>query len=435
VQASIRAFIVDGAPAHQQETANAWASRIVGIGNVLGYIAGYLDLPKHLGFLGKEQFQALCAFASIVLSALIFTSVLTVKERNPQDEPPSNEDYETGILSFFKQVGQSIKRLPAPIRIVCQVQFFNWMGWFPFLFYITTYIGQLYVDPKLRPDMTPEEVNQLWGRATRIGTFALLVEAVVSLSANVLLPFLIMPTYKPTTSTPTDPITPTTPIGVRAPPKLQDENSRPQRIVPRRTTSTYSAGMGLSTELGQVESDPIPSFFQRIANRLHIPGFTLRRAWLLAQLLFAACMFSTFFISTPFAATVMVAIVGVSWSLTLWAPFALISAEISKRDEERRTKHRQQLLNGNTDGFYDEHDHEEAQAGIILGLHNVAVSAPQVIATLVSSAVFKALQKPRSVPGDVSVAWTLRLGGIAVLASAFYTWKMRESVSEEADEA
>jgi len=90
-------------------------------------------------------------------------------------------------------------------------------------------------------------------------------------------------------------------------------------------------------------------------------------------------------------------------------------------------------MNGNTDGFYDEHDHEEDQAGVILGLHNVAVSAPQVIATLVSSAVFRALQKPRNVPGDVSVAWTLRLGGIAVLVSAFYTWRMRESVSEEAD--
>lgn len=434
MQASIRAFIVDGAPAHQQETANAWASRIVGIGNVLGYIAGYLDLPKHLGFLGKEQFQALCAFASIILTALVFISVLTVKERNPQDEPPSDEDYESGILSFFKQVWQSIRRLPAPIRIVCQVQFFNWMGWFPFLFYITTYIGQLYVDPRLRPDMSPDEVNQLWGRATRIGTFALLIEAIVSLSANVLLPFLIMPTYKPRTSMPAEPITPTTPIGTRARPGLHNENSRPQRMMPKRTTSSYSANMGLSTELGQIESDPIPSFFQRTFNRLRIPGFTLRRAWLLAQLLFAACMFSTFFISTPFAATVMVAIVGISWSLTLWAPFALISAEISKRDEERRTKHRRKLLNGHTDGFYDEHDHEEDQAGIILGLHNVAVSAPQVIATLVSSAVFRALQKPRNVPGDLSVAWTLRLGGIAVLVSAFYTWRMRESVSEEADE-
>lgn len=397
---------------------------------MLGYIAGYLDLPKYIGFLGKEQFQALCAFASIILTALVLISVLTVKERNPQNEPPSEEDYETGVITFFKQVWHSIQRLPAPIRTVCKIQFFNWMGWFPFLFYITTYIGQLYVNPRLSPDMSPEEVNQLWGKATRIGTFALLIEAVVSLSANVLLPFLIVPTYKQKTNVhtnPITPITPQTPIGSKARPL---EVSR-RRMIPRRTTSTFSADMGLHSELGQHATRRVPPFAQRTMERLRIPGFTIRRAWLIAHLLFAACMFSTFFISTPFFAIIMVAVAGISWSLTLWAPFALISGEISKRDEERRSNQRKKLLSGDAEGFYDEDEHEEDRAGIILGLHNVAVSAPQVIATLVSSAVFKVLQKPRSVPGDVSVAWTLRLGGIGVLAAAFFTWRMRESVSEE----
>ena len=132
----------------------------------------------------------------------------------------------------------------------------------------------------------------------------------------------------------------------------------------------------------------------------------------------------------------MVAVVGLSWSLTLWAPFALISAEISKRGEERRTAQRKKLLSGEAQGFFhdDEMDEEEDRAGIILGLHNVAVSAPQVVATLICSAVFKVLQKPRDVPGDVSVAWVLRLGGIAVLVSAWFTWRMRESVADEDDE-
>lgn len=132
----------------------------------------------------------------------------------------------------------------------------------------------------------------------------------------------------------------------------------------------------------------------------------------------------------------MVGIMGVAWSLSLWAPFALISAEISKRDEARRLRQRQKLINSSAQSFYEDEDEEEGgdRAGIILGLHNVAVSAPQVIATLICSAVFKALQKPRNEPGDVSVAWTLRLGGIASLAAAFLTWKMRESVPEELEE-
>ena len=57
VQAASRAFIVDNAPAHQQEAANAWASRILGIGSVLGYVFGYLDLPQYFHFLGNTQFH------------------------------------------------------------------------------------------------------------------------------------------------------------------------------------------------------------------------------------------------------------------------------------------------------------------------------------------------------------------------------------------
>lgn len=376
---------------HQQEVANAWASRMTGIGNVFGYIAGYLDLPQHFSFLGREQFQVLCTFASIALTSTVFISALTIKERNPQDDPATKEDYQSGLFVFFKQVWQSMKRLPTPIRTVCEIQFFHWMGWFPFLFYITTYIGQLYVNPKLHPDMSPDDVNHLWARATRIGTLALLIEAIVSLSTNTLLPFIISPTYKAET---TDP--------------------------------------GSST----LQQKSRPSTVERALKSLQIPGFTLRRAWLLAQLLFSLCMFSTFFISTPLGATVMVGIVGVSWSLTLWAPFALISAEISKRHEARRTQNRRKVVRGHEDAFYDgdeDVDQEEDRAGIILGLHNVAISAPQVIATLICSAIFKWLQKPRNEPGDVSVAWTLRLAGVAGLVAAWFTWKMRESVAEDED--
>jgi solute carrier family 45 protein 1/2/4 len=71
VQASIRAFIVDCAPAHQQESANAMASRITGFGNIVGYLAGYGDLTRHLGFLGKTQFQILCAIACVALASTV----------------------------------------------------------------------------------------------------------------------------------------------------------------------------------------------------------------------------------------------------------------------------------------------------------------------------------------------------------------------------
>jgi solute carrier family 45, member 1/2/4 len=36
VQAGIRAFIVDNAPVHQQDEANAWASRLTGLASIFG---------------------------------------------------------------------------------------------------------------------------------------------------------------------------------------------------------------------------------------------------------------------------------------------------------------------------------------------------------------------------------------------------------------
>ena len=423
VQAAIRAFIVDGAPSHQQESANAWASRMTGVGNVLGYIFGYLDLPQYMHFFGDTQFKVLVVIASIALGSTVLLSIATIKERDPRLDPPSKNDYQSGgLLGFFKQVFVSIKRLPPQTKTVCQIQFFHWIGWFPFLFYITTYIGQLYVNPYLEPGLSDEEVDALWAKATRVGTLALLIYAITSFASNILLPFLVVPTYEAIGSTESEevarPLTPSTPIGTRQRSQSWGELGMAYH------QSQNSVSNGLTGEMG------LKKKASRYLEYVQIPGLTLRRAWLLSQLLFSACTFSTFFISTPVAATIMTALIGITWSLTLWAPFALISAEITRRSEAKRQRQRQRLMNGIDEGEEDDDDEATDQAGIILGIHNVAVSSPQVLATLICSIVFKLLQKPRNVPGDVSVGWTLRIGGLATLVSAFITWRMKEAGDE-----
>lgn len=458
---------------------------MTGVGNVLGYVFGYLDLPRYFHFFGNTQFKVLVVIASIALSSTVLISILTIKERNPQLDPPSNTPEDGGFVAFFKQVFNSIKRLPPQTRKVCEIQFFHWIGWFPFLFYITTYIGQLYVNPHLHPGLPDAEVEKLWAQATRVGTFALLIYALTAFASNIILPFLVQPTY---TTEPdadededeeedeeprwTQPITPTTPIGTRTPHRenawsengprrpghrraysqpitpispvgatryeeyfsYQPESNRP---IHSRSQSNLSlrrpAGVAAAND-PTIQENPtgIRQWLTKFS--ISIPGLTLRRAWLLSQLLFSLCTFSTFFITTPTTATVMTALVGISWSLTLWAPFALISAEISKRDEIRRKKQRQRLRDGEDSAEDGKGDDESDQAGIILGLHNVAISAPQIIATLISSAVFKLLQKPRNEPGDTSVGWTLRIGGAATLVAAFITWRMKEPGDEEEED-
>lgn len=152
--------------------------------------------------------------------------------------------------------------------------------------------------------------------------------------------------------------------------------------------------------------------------------------------MFAVAMWITFLVRSITAATVLVACIGIPWALTNWAPFALIAAEISKRDAIRR-KQIPAPVTADDDDDMLEHGKNPAedadQAGVILGIHNVAIAAPQVIATLVSSAIFKALQKPRGTPGDDSVAWVLRFGGCAAVIAAWLTSRIHEQEDEEQD--
>ncbi|EPS34357.1 hypothetical protein PDE_09321 [Penicillium oxalicum 114-2] len=438
VQAAIRAFIVDNCPAHQQEVANAWASRVTGVGNICGFIFGYIDLPRILPFFGRTQFQVLCALASISLTVTLIASCLYIQERDPRLEGPPPSDG-LGLVSFFRQVFKSIRNLPPQIARVCEVQLAAWAGWFPFLYYATTYVGQLYVNPLFaeHPDMTEAEIDRAWEAATRIGTSALLAYAIISFGANILLPLFVIPTSG----------------------QVSETTAKSDLILQR--------GGENSGDAGQAEEPLLEESLPKVAgekptwlSRLQVPGLTLRRAWLISHLLFAACMFCTFFISSYQAASVIIALIGISWALTLWAPFALISAEVARTDVTRRThghgvgasRSTHAPASGSYEPVSNEDVHEDqnrhsgegpseersfknisvdegenvAQAGIVLGLHNVAVSFPQIFSSLICSAIFKAVQKPRGEPWDDSVGWVLRFGGCAALVAALLTRRLSE---------
>jgi solute carrier family 45 protein 1/2/4 len=386
------------------------ASRFVGIGNIAGYLAGYLDLPAVLWFFGDTQFKDLCAIASIALAVTVLVSCLLIHERDPRLEgPPAND--KPGVMAFFRKIFTSIKRLPPQTKKVCQVQFCAWIGFFPMLFYTSAYIGEIYAEPYLQqnPNMTPEELDKLYENATREGTFALLIFAITSLATNVFLPFFIAPTYE------TQPSVTAGGPG-EAPGSLKDYDEE------NKSWLDY----------------------------LVIPGFTLRRAWMFSQILFTGSMLCTVFVRTVTAATVLIGLVGITWALTLWAPWAIISAEISRRDESRRAQYAQRNLSpsgrglSSLDGYSSDEnraqddpnggdDADGDQAGVILGIHNMAIAAPQIIATVASSIIFRFFQKPRGEPGDHSIAIVLALGGITVLISAFFIHRIRDDPGAPVD--
>jgi solute carrier family 45 protein 1/2/4 len=333
------------------------ASRIIGVGNIIGYIAGFTDLPVYFWFFGNSQFKILCAISCIGLAVTVLISITTIRERDPRLEaaPPKRKE---GLIAFFKQVFKSIGRLPPQTRKVCEVQFFAWIGYFPQLFYSSSYVGDIYVQPYLEanPHMTEPEIDSLYEQATRVGTFALLIYAIVSLATNVLLPFFIAPSF--------------------------DVASAATSVRSQKTYTTFAT---------------------RCLDRLVIPGLT---------------MFSTLIVRSVGAATALIGITGISWALTLWAPFAIISAEVSKRDAVRRSRN---SPSGLDDGSDD-------QAGVILGIHNMSVASPQILATLGSSLLFKFLQKPRGTPGDRSIAVVLACGGLSTLVAVFLTSRIKDEV-------
>jgi solute carrier family 45 protein 1/2/4 len=64
----------------------------------------------------------------------------------------------------------------------------------------------------------------------------------------------------------------------------------------------------------------------RMGRPLHLPRmpFMLRNIWTGGLLLFGLLMMSTFFVNTVFQATVVISLVGISWAIACWVPFALI---------------------------------------------------------------------------------------------------------------
>ncbi|KAK5157609.1 hypothetical protein LTR04_005410 [Oleoguttula sp. CCFEE 6159] len=356
LQAGIRAFIVDNCPAHQQTQASAWASRMQGIGNIVGYVAGFSSLSTALPLPNVSQFQGLSLIASLALASTVLLSCLAISEKDVTASLlPAAE--RIGFLGIFQHVKESARRMPVRIRRVCAVQFCAWMGWFPFLFYSTTYVGELYSRSTRTELLQIAQVEQhaLHNKATREGTLASLVSAVVALVANILLPYIVKPSIE-------------------------------GNDIPRKSPKKSSLG------------------FQG-------PHISLTTAWALSHLLFAFAMFTTFFVTSQLGGTLLVALVGLSWAVTLWAPFAIIGVELATRQRHR----------GSSDGEEELAFPTDDQAGATIGFHNVAISAPQIIAALACSGIFWFAQ---SIGSQDGIAWVLRAGGRAALGAAYLAFRL-----------
>ena len=143
--------------------------------------------------------------------------------------------------------------------------------------------------------------------------------------------------------------------------------------------------------------------------------FGISQAWTCAHIFFGLAMFATMLVTSQAAATFLVASVGLSWALTHWAPFAIIGNELGSELAARKS------FSTCNRGFPADEMSSidvEVQAGAVMGLHNVAISAPQIIASLVCSLIFAVAKSLGSQDGT---GWVLRAGGCAALCAAYLT--------------
>ncbi|KAG2033329.1 major facilitator superfamily domain-containing protein [Suillus americanus] len=265
VQALDRALLVDTLPPSDQPSGNAWAARMLAIGSVLGFFVGEIDLPQWLPFLGRAQLEDLAVIASLLL---IFTHLLTsicVKERILV----ATDSRDKGLKKEIYDIWNTLTRLPRVIRQICYIQFFAWLAWFPVLFYTTVYIGELHkwVSPPPADDIS---ANILEEEATRLGARALFYSALVSLAANIIMPFFIARTKE---------VAILTPLQLKKP------------------------------------------WLERV--QVH-----LATLWAFSLFIFAFCMAATFIVSSVGGATFIMSVTGFCWAIAQWAPFTLLAEAI-----------------------------------------------------------------------------------------------------------
>lgn len=351
LQLGLRTLIVDVCPPEQQSIASAWAGRFTSIGNILGYIVGSLQL----GFIPYDdeawRFRFLSLFCVVVLLTTVSITAYFIREESPSEV---TQEPKTGILPL--RVLRNLKNgwavMPSQSRRVCLVQFFAWMGWFGFLFYSTSYVGRLYFAESLRRGV--ENFDFLRDTGIRLGTFASLLSALIALATIVIAPII---------------------------------TSSDSTVVLFENTLT----------MGQV----------RWWRQIHI-------IWTLSHLLYAFCTFCTLFVSSTKIEMFLIALTGVSWGVTQWAPFAILGKNIATWQAERDLafERGEQLSTSN-------------QSGAIIGAHNAAISVPQILAALGSSVIFSILDGRGASRSD-DIAWVLRASGLAALVAAYFAWRLEE---------
>ncbi|KAH7074855.1 major facilitator superfamily domain-containing protein [Paraphoma chrysanthemicola] len=356
VQGSCRGLIVDTLPLAKQQQGSSWASRMVAVGSLIGYGAGAINLRNVFGpMLGDTQFKQLTAVAALTLCLAVGVTSWAVTEKVRVVDGEVEENISP--LEVLQTIVKTAMELPRGIQAICYVQFWAWIGWFPFLFYSTTWVGEVYLRYDAPADV--KAAGDLTGKVGRIGSMALIAFSVITFVMSVLLPFFV--------KSPADE-------------KVPGFTPRPPKSI-----------AGIVSELEKYK----PS---------------LLTAWTISHCLFASSMIFAPFVRSLRAATFIIAVCGVSWSVACWAPFAFLGVEINRLSQTsghaythvgRSSIELEAPVTLHLNGGLDEAGKEASSSGGVssgkyLGIMNLYTTLPQFVGTGISWVVFSLLEPGKS---------------------------------------
>lgn len=403
VMSAARSLVVDTLPIEKQQTGSAWGSRMSAIGHGIAYATGAIDLPSLLGTsLGDTQFKQLTVIAAI---GLVFTCCVTawaVTERilvATRHDPRKEE----GGFKVISQIWSTIVHLPPRIRAICMAQFWAWIGWFPFLFYSTTWIGETYFRYDAAHDA--KDSGDALGEIGRVGSEAFIIYSFITFFGSWILPMVI-----------------------RSP----DDESYTQRP---------------------------PESLRGIVEKLNKYKPDLLTAWMCAHATFAGAMFFAPFAKSFRFATFLVCLCGLPWNIASWAPSAFLGVEVNKLSgaaganaSYRRLSHDSNVemeeMNGLTSPSILDPDGSRSApkssstgqlSGVYFGILNIYTTIPQFIGTILSTAIFSILEPGKSpelahnahpeeqhgTDGPNAISVCLFIGACSAVVAIFATRKLK----------
>lgn len=154
---------------------------------MIGYGAGAVDLPGIFGtWLGDTQFKQLTIIAVFAMISANAITCWAVTERVLVKTQASSHK---GRFKIFSQIYSTILHLPPRIKAICWAQFWSWIGWFPFLFYGTTWVGETYFRYDA-PDNADDSEDVL-GEMGRIGSTSLVIYSIITFAGAFVLPLMV----------------------------------------------------------------------------------------------------------------------------------------------------------------------------------------------------------------------------------------------------